>query len=92
MSEGVTYSSKLQCVFSGWRLLADGEIALDMPEGNCCDMGGAVEIAQKVMPSVWRIATFSGGKADTEYRLSLGKWSAHDMQPNAGINAHEVSR
>jgi hypothetical protein len=76
---GTTYSSKLQCTFHGWRVISDGEIALDMPDGVCCDMGGAIEIAEKIMPSVWRIATFSGGKPDTEYRLILGEWVAFDM-------------
>ena len=71
---GTTYSSKLQCGFHGWRVLADGEIALDMPDGNCCDMDGAIEIAEKIMPSVWRIVTFSGGVMDTVYGNSRGKW------------------
>lgn len=73
---GTAYSSKLQCCFHGWRVIADGEIALYMPEDNCCNMDGAIEIAENIMPSVWRVATFSGVKQDTEYRLSLGKWTA----------------
>ena len=76
MMTGTTYSSKLKCAFNAWRVIADGEIALELPAGNCCDMGGAIEIAEKIMPSVWRIATFMGGEPDTEYRFSGGKWSA----------------
>lgn len=77
---GTTYSSKLQCAFHGWRVLADGEIALDLPQNNCCDMSGAIEIAEKIMPSVWRIAVFADGKSDVEYRHVYGKWQA-DLSP-----------
>jgi len=61
-------------------VLSDGEIALDMPKYNCCDMTGAIEIAEKIMPSVWRIATFTDGKPDIEYILSNGLWSVFDFK------------
>lgn len=73
---GTTYSSKLQCAFHAWKVIADGELCLELPEDNCCDMDGAIEIAEKIMPAVWRVATFCGGKPDTEYRLMGGKWLA----------------
>lgn len=79
---GTTYSSKLQCAFHGWRVLADGEIALDLPQDNCCDMRGAIEIAETIMPSVWRIAVFADRKPDVEYRHWQGKWQALDMRSN----------
>lgn len=77
---GATYSSKLQCVFNGWRVLSDGEIALDMPEHNCCDMRGAIDIASVIMPSVWKISTFCGGLPDVMYILIDGKWGAYDQR------------
>lgn len=70
------HNSKLQCLFNGWRVLGDGHLALDMPAGNCCDMSGAIEIANKVMPKVRLISTFQGEKPDTEYRKLRGKWFA----------------
>ena len=73
------YSSKLQCCFDEWQVIADGELVLILPEGNCCDMTGAIEIAEKIMPSVWRISTYVAGKKDTEYRLECGKWSAYTL-------------
>ena len=73
---GTTYSSKLKCAFHGWSVICDGEIALHLPDGDCCDMNGAIEIAQNIMPSVFRIATYSGGNTDTEYVLSGRKWAA----------------
>ena len=77
MAQGVTYSSKMRCGFNAWRVISDGEIALEMPDGQCCDMSGAIDIAEKIMPSVWRIQTISGGKTDVEYRLFRGKWDAY---------------
>ncbi len=81
MTIGKAYSSKLKCTFHGWEVIADGEIALNMPDEVCCDMRGAVEIAEVIMPSVFRIATFAGGKPDMEYLFSCGKWTAFDARP-----------
>lgn len=75
---GVAYSSKLQCAFNGWRVLEEGEIALDLPLGDLCSMDAAIKIAEGIMPSVWRISVCNEGKAIVEYRLSLGKWTAYD--------------
>lgn len=74
---GTAYSSKMKCTFLRWWVLADGEIAVDIPEGTHCDMDGTIEIAQKIMPSVWRIAVFAGKNIDVQYRLFLGKWAAY---------------
>lgn len=83
MMNGATYSSKLQCAFNGWRVVDEGEIALDMPKHNCCNARGAIEIAQVIMPSVWKILTFSGGIPDTMYILIDGKWKAYDQRYEA---------
>ena len=64
-------------------MLADGEIVLEMPAGNCCDMRGVIGIAEKVMPMVWRITTIAGGLPDTEYRKMRGEWRSYDLRPNA---------
>ena len=74
------YSSKLRCSFHGWRVLADGEIALDMPAGMCCDMTGAIEIALQIMPSVFRIETLAGGHSDMQYYCVGGKWSVSNVR------------
>lgn len=79
---------KLQCKWKCWWVIAEGELALDMPENNCCDMTGAIEIAKVLMPGVWRIATYAGGEPDTEYQLVRdvnhrswsGEWKAYDMR------------
>ena len=76
-----TYSSALQCEWSAWRVLEHGQLALDMEDGECCDMNGAVCMAEAIMPGVFRIVTFAGDVPDTEYRLWQGKWSAYTPQP-----------
>ena len=72
----VAFSIQLQCSFLAWRVIAEGELALDMPAHNCCDMSGAIDIAERIMPGIRRIATFAGGVPDTEYRVYQGKWEA----------------
>ena len=76
-----TYSSALQCEWSAWRVLEHGQLALDMEDGECCDMNGAVCMAEAIMPGVFRIVTFAGDVPDTEYRLWQGKWGAYTPQP-----------
>ena len=72
------WNSVLQCTWLSWRALSSGEIALDMPAYCCCDMRGAIRVAESLMPGVWRIATFAGGVPDTEYRNVYGVWKAYD--------------
>lgn len=76
------YNDTLVCHFHGWRVVSENEIALDMPKLNCCDMRGAISIAEKIMPNVQRIYTFLDGVPDTEYRATNGKWTAHSYLIN----------
>jgi hypothetical protein len=76
---GSTYSEILHTTFNGWRVLNNGELALDMPADCCCDMRGAIKIAKNIMPTVWRIATFADNQPDIEYRLRFdGEWVAFE--------------
>lgn len=77
-----TRSGRLQCNWEAWRVIAAGELALEMPAGNVCDMHGAIAVAEAICPGVWRIATFCGGVPDTEYQNLRGKWLAYDLRPN----------
>src|SRR5574344_25933 len=88
-----TYSSALQCCWSAWRVIDEGQLALDMEQDECCDMRGAIRVAQTIMPCVFRIVTFSGDSPDTEYKLRQGKWSAYTPQPpNAPSSQPTASR
>jgi len=91
MTISFTYNRRLKCDFIAWRVLADGEIALDLPDGNCCDMTAAIEIAEKIMPAVRRIVTFVGGQPDTEYRLWKGDWMALDKRSNVQGQAADAA-
>ena len=77
---GSTYSKILHTTFNGWRVLSDGELALDMPADCCCDMRGAIKIAENIMPAVWRIATFADNQPDIEYRFCNGEWLAFECR------------
>jgi hypothetical protein len=44
-------------------------------------MAGAIEAAEAIEPGVWRIVTFSGGRQDTVYLRSGGRWTAYDSAP-----------
>ena len=50
---------------------------LRMPEANCCDMKGCIELFERIDPDVLRIETFAGGQPDTFYwRRASGRWEA----------------
>jgi hypothetical protein len=69
------YSSALQCGWMAWRPLGSGELALDLPADNCCDMTGAIRMAETLMPTVARIEVFVDGKLDVIYAHGV-KWRA----------------
>ena len=73
-----TYSTRMKCGWSSWRVVDDGHLALEMPAGQCCDMNAAIEIAEFLCPSVWCIDTFSGGRKDTMYVLTANGWEAQE--------------
>lgn len=79
MSDTVTlYSATLMCRWSAWRVVAADHLALDMDEGNCTDMSGAIQVATTLCPSVRQIDTYAAGVADTVYVLgSDGKWRSY---------------
>ena len=68
------------CGWISWSVVDDGILRLDMPKNNCCDMGGAIEIAKTICPSVWRIDTYSGGKPDVMYMKKNSGWCALDTK------------
>jgi len=67
-------SHDLQCQWSSWRVVSPTRIALHMPEDNCCDMSGAIRLAQILLPGCRRIDTYAGDKRDTVYTLNDYGW------------------
>lgn len=72
-----TWSNELQCGWNAWHAVDDGVLHLHLQPGHCCDMDGAIRVAQSMMPLVWRIVTFSGKTQDVEYKNVRGKWIAY---------------
>jgi hypothetical protein len=82
VSVEASYSSKMRCAFTGWRVLCDGELILDLPAQNHCDMKGALSIAQAIMPGVYRILVNVDDEPDIEYQWNgAGKqWVCQDYR------------
>src|SRR5438093_1079447 len=67
---------------------------IDMPEGSCTDMAGAIDLIRGIDPEARRIETFAGGKPDTSYLRDVkgDRWRAvmidHDGTLRQGAPAH----
>lgn len=71
-----THSDALQCRWRSWRVVGPRALALDIPPDNCADMGGAIRVAEALMPGVREIHTFCDGAADAMYSCVGGPWQA----------------
>lgn len=80
----MNFSPDLMCGWLSWRPVKDGCLWLELPEGQCCDMRGAIRIASVLIPGVSRILVTSGGAADVEYRQTAGRWYALDCRQQFG--------
>lgn len=49
---------------------------LHFPEGNCCDMTGAIALFTSIHPEVELIVTYAGKETDTAYRKFSTGWAA----------------
>lgn len=74
------WSNDLMCRWISWSIEWDGFLRLDLPEDNCCDMRGAIKIAEAICPMVYRIDVYVGDKLDITYSQanSKAKWEAID--------------
>lgn len=67
------WSRALGTGFHGWRVLDKTTLALDLPPHCACNLSGAVQIAQAILPSVRTIQTFAGGVESTRYEKAAGR-------------------
>ena len=70
------HSEALQCCWRSWRVVGPRALAVDLPPDNCTDMGGAIRVAEALMPGVRELHTFCNGVADTMYSCVGGRWQA----------------
>ena len=65
---------------------------LDFPEGDCCDMSGAIALFTAIDPGVRQIETFAGGKPDTVYQRDGkgGEWAV--LLPRQGRSSKQFHR
>lgn len=45
-----------------------------LPDGDCTDASGCIQLFQQIDPDVERIATYSGTRLDTVYKRKGGEW------------------
>ena len=83
MQGTMMWCSVLACEWISWAVVGDGILRLDMPEYQCCDMRGAIKIAQVLCPLVRRIDTYAGGALDITYSRRGGEWVALDQRRHA---------
>ena len=81
-SPRVMWSSSLQCAWISWTVLNDGALRLDVPDHHCCDMSGAILMAEALCPLVWRVEIYADGKLDMIYVHHGGKWRAINERPD----------
>jgi len=72
------WNEDLQCHWNAWRVIGRRHLVLELPAQNCCDMRGAIKIAQYLCPDVDKIDTYCAGIPDTRYRFDSDdeKWEA----------------
>ena len=73
------WSDELVCEWRSWTVIAPVALLLKMPEGQCCDMEGTVQLGQVLMPDVETIYTQVGEGMDTTYvKCADGTWRSMD--------------
>jgi hypothetical protein len=71
------YHPELQCSVFGLSYdFVAKQGALQMAEGNACDMDGCIAVFRRIDPSVKAIQTVAGDASDTSYRLVGKEWKA----------------
>jgi|688.fasta_scaffold1809558_2 hypothetical protein len=81
----IMHSKKLCC--SLLKIVCSSEIIeFYFPKDECCDMSGAIEIAEYINPKVKLIVTISGDKIDTCYKKNKKTWSAHCLRRTKWIS------
>lgn len=81
LNDGV-YSDALCCCWRSWRVVGPRALAVDLPEGNCTDMDGAIRVAEVLMPGVREIHTFCDQVAGMIYSCVGGTWQAFESAGN----------
>jgi len=76
-SIGIEWHPVLRCGLVKIELFGE-VVILTLPDGNCTDMEGAIELAGTVCPGVRLVVTYSGTALDTCYGLVRGTWGVLD--------------
>lgn len=67
---------ELMCDCLGVEIPSPTHVIIRVPEGQCTDMSGAIQLAQRVAPDVSLVETWVGDARDTCYACLGGQWVA----------------
>lgn len=77
------WSDDLLCFWIAWTVVTPDELRLDLANGSCADMCGAIRVGKTLMPDVRKITVFEAGApvqlyicSDNEsksFRVAFGK-------------------
>lgn len=59
----------LMCHWDSWRVISPRILRLDCPALNFCDMAGAIQVAQSLVPDVLHIDVYVDSKLDITYQV-----------------------
>lgn len=76
MDTPVAWSSDLVCWWLSWEVAGPKRLIVRLPNNGRTEMGGAIRVAQMLMPDVGVIECVAGDQIDTVYLLLDGKWEA----------------
>ena len=68
------FQNDLQCCWQSIEALPPDGVRINLADGHCVDMDGAIRVAEFMFPNVALIETWSGSVEDTCYRKIGGKW------------------
>lgn len=63
------YNEMLKCELNGYKTPKPGRVELYFPEGQCCDMTGAILLCRMIDSEVKVIPTFAKGRQETVYMM-----------------------
>jgi hypothetical protein len=71
-------SDDLQCCWRSWEYIGNKSLRLNLPQYNIPDMGGAIRIAEVIMPDVQKILVYCASVYTLLYAKGNGEWKAYN--------------
>jgi hypothetical protein len=66
-------------------------VEMYFPKDQCCDMPGAIAVAEMCRPGVQEIRTYAGGQPDTAYFKRGGEWQVRWLRRRVKGNPEKAA-